>query len=202
MRLFRVIAPLAVLVLAGCVKPVQVLQPISAAVRSGPTMVADVDVTVSALAAQAMQKFEEKALEKRTAAGLAPVAADAEPAAGTNKDHYSTLPFAQMFELVVRDVTRAKGLNSGRPLKLAIEIDTLKTANAAMAILAASNDQLAGSVKIQDATSGEQLGEFYVDVINGHSGLLGLAMRGGGVREELAEEFALHISRQLSGKSK
>ena len=31
-----------------------------------------------------------------------------------------------------------------------------------------------------------------------HGGLLGLAMRGGGIREKLAEEFALHISRQIT----
>jgi hypothetical protein len=202
MKKLMVIAPVLALLLAGCVKPVEVLQPVSAALQSGPKMISEVDVKLSSTAAAAMTKFEDKAREKRAAAGLPPIA-DGQDVAGTvDKAQYATLPFGEMFERVVTDVTREKGLSSGRPLKLAVEIDTLKTANAGMALLAGSNDQLAGSVKVHDAASGETLGEFYVDVINSHSGLLGLAMRGGGVREELAEEFALHISRQLNGKGK
>ena len=193
-------APVAALLFAACVKPVEVLQPIPAALQNA-SMVSDVEVTLSPLATEAMAKFEEKARQKRAEAGLAAVDAAAEPAAA-KRDEYATLPFAQMFELVVKDVTRDAGLTSGRPLKLAVEMDTLKTANAGMALLAGSSDQLAGKVSLHDPQSGEKLGEFYVDVINSHSGLLGLAMRGGGIREELAEEFALHISRQLKGKKK
>ena len=202
MKFLRVIAPAAALLVVACVKPVQVVQPLSASMQNSPSMVAEVDVRLNPLASEAMAKFEDKAREKRLAAGLAPLDAASEPADGTKREEYATLPFAQMFELVVTDVTRDKGLNSGRPLRLAVEIDTLKTANAGMALLAGSNDQLAGTVKVHDAQSDEMLGEFYVDVINSHSGLLGLAMRGGGIREELAEEFALHISRQLTGKGK
>lgn len=109
-------------------------------------------------------------------------------------------PSSKMLEFVVKDTTREWGLNSGQPLKLAVEIDTLKTANAAMAMLAASSDQLSGTVTVMDAATSAKVGEFYVDVINSHGGLLGLAMRGGGIREKLAEEFALHISRQLTGR--
>ena len=71
-----------------------------------------------------------------------------------------------------------------------------------MMLLAGSNDQLAGSVELSDAATGEKLGQFYVDVINSHSGLLGMALRGGGVREKLAQEFANHIARQLTKKAK
>lgn len=38
-------------------------------------------------------------------------------------------------------------------------------------------------------------------VVNGHSGLAGLAMRGGGIREKLAEEFALEGARILTGST-
>jgi hypothetical protein len=200
MKAFRVIAPALALLLAACVKPVQVVQPLSASLQSAPKMVSDVDVTLSSTAQAVMIPFENKAREKRAAAGLAPIEAGVELTGDVKRDEYATLPFAQMFERVVRDVTRERGLTSGRPLRLAVEIDTLKTANAGMTLLAGSSDQLAGTVKIHDAASGEALGQFYVDVINSHSGLLGLAMRGGGIREELAEEFALHISRQLNGK--
>jgi hypothetical protein len=165
-------------------------------------MVDEVDVRLSSLAADRMAKFEENAREKRVAAGLAPVDPTAEPADGTPRDEWSTLPFAQMMELMVKDVTRDRGLTSGRPLRISVEIDTLKTANAGMVMLAGSSDQLAGTVQVLDGVSGEKLGEYYIDVINSHSGLLGLAMRGGGVREKLAGEFAGHIAKQLASKKK
>lgn len=202
MKIFRAAALVAALALAACgPKPVDVIQPVSASIRNA-SMVDEVDVRLSPLAADLMAKFDAKAQEKRVAAGLTPVAPTAEPADGTSRDEWSTLPFAQMLELMVKDVTRDRGLTSGRPLRLDVEIDTLKTANAGMTILAGSSDQLAGSVRVLDAASGEKLGEYYIDVINTHSGLLGLALRGGGVREKLAGEFAGHIARQLSAKKK
>lgn len=200
MNIFRAAALCAALMLAACgPKPVDVIQPVSESIRNA-AMVDQVDVRLSSLAADRMAKFEENAREKRAAAGLAPVDPAADPAAGTPRDEWSTLPFAQMMELMVKDVTRDRGLTSGRPLRISIEIDTLKTANAGMVMLAGSSDQLAGTVQVLDGVSGEKLGEYYVDVINSHSGLLGLAMRGGGVREKLANEFAGHIARQLTTK--
>lgn len=196
MKWFKSTAPVAALLVVACSSgPVRVLQPVSTAIQ-GNSHVAEVAVTLSPLAQSTMVPFEDKARQERQEAGLAPV-----PAEGLSerppRDQYRTLPFAEMFELVVQDVTREAGLVAGRPVRLAVEVDTLKTANAAMAILAASSDQLAGTVTVLDAATGERLGEFYVDVINGHSGLLGLAMRGSGVRESLSEEFAVHITRQL-----
>lgn len=202
MKMLRIAALAAALMLSACgPKAVDVIKPVPASLRNA-SVVQDVTVTLSPLAAELMEKFEAKAREKRADAGLAPVDASAELSVKPPRDEYATLPFAQMLELMVKDVTRARGLNSGQPLRVAVEIDTLKTANAGMAILAGSSDQLAGTVKILNAGTGQQLGEFYIDVINSHSGLLGLAMRGGGVREKLADEFAGHIAKQLSGKSK
>lgn len=202
MRKIRAVAIAAALLLSACApKAVDVLMPVPASVRNA-SMVTDLDVKLSPLAAELMEKFEAKARGKRAEAGLPPVDPAVEPAVAPSRDEYSTLPFNQMLELMVKDITRKRGLDSGRPLRLAVEIDTLKTADAGMTILAGSSDQLAGSVAVLDAQSGQKLGEFYIDVINTHSGLLGLAMRGGGIREELAEEFAIHIARQLTGKSK
>lgn len=199
MKIAKLAVPAALLLLAACApSPVRVIQPVSAEVR-GASHVADVTVEISPLAIEQMERFEAKAREKREEAGLPPVPAEG-LASRPPRDEYATLPFAQMMELVVQDVTREHGLVGGRALRVEIEIDTLKTANAGMAILAGSNDQLAGTVRVVDAQSGQRLGEFYVDVINSHSGLLGLAMRGGGIREKLAEEFSLHIARQLRAR--
>ncbi len=181
-------------------KPVKIVHPVAESIRNA-SMISDVEVTLSPLAQELMDKFEAKAAEKRAEAGL-PAADPSAELSSAPHDQYDTLPFAQMFELVVKDVARERGLTTGRPLRVNVEIDTLKTANAGMAILAGSSDQLAGQVTILDAQSGDRLGEFYVDVINSHSGLLGLAMRGGGIREQLANEFAGHIAKQLTGKRK
>jgi hypothetical protein len=192
----------ALLVLSACgPKPVKIVHPVAESIR-GASMVSDVEVTLSSIAPERMEKAEAEAARKRSEAGLPPVDASAEAATGSPRDQYDTLPLAQMFELVVKDAAQEAGLTTGRPLRIKIELDTLKFANAGMAILAGSSDQLAGQVQIVDAQSGERLGEFYVDVINAHSGLLGLAMRGSGVREKLANEFAGHIVKQLRGKGK
>jgi hypothetical protein len=202
MKIFRAAMLGAAIFVAACApKPVQIVHPVPASIRNA-SMISDVEVTLSPIAQRIMDKFEEKASEKRASAGLPPVDPSVEPAAGTPQEQYDTLPFAQMFELVVKEVARDKGLDHGRALRVKVEIDTLKTANAGMTILAGSSDQLAGQVQIFDAGNGEALGEFYVDVINAHSGLLGLALRGGGVREKLANEFAGHIVKQLTTKGK
>jgi len=202
MKAFRLAALAAALLVAACApKAVEVVQPIPAAVR-GHAQVAAVSVNLSPLARDLMQKFDQKAAEKRADAKLAPVDPNAPLAGKPPRDEYATLPFAQMFPLMVQDVARERGLTDGRPVRIDVEIDTLKTANAGMALLAASSDQLAGQVTVRDAQSGDKIGQFYVDVINSHSGLLGLALRGGGVREKLADEFAKHIADQLKGKKK
>lgn len=201
MRFMQVAALAAFMALSACAaKPVTIVSPVAPSLRNA-SMISDVEVTLSPLARTLMDKFEAKAAEKRANAGL-PAANPSAELTGASPEHYDTLPFAQMFELVVKDVARESGLLTGRPLRVQVEIDTLKTADAGMTILAGSSDQLAGQVSLLDARTGEKLGDFYVDVINAHSGLMGLALRGGGVREKLAHEFAGHIAKQLTGKGK
>ena len=202
MKTLRLAALAAAFLVAACgAKPVEILQPVPPSLRNA-AMIQTVDVRLSPLAADRMEKFEAKAREKRAEAGLPPVDTAATLGTAAPPDEYATLPFARMFELVVMDAAREKGLTTGRAVKLDVEIDTLKTANSGMMLLAGSNDQLAGSVELTDAATGEKLGQFYVDVINSHSGLLGMALRGGGVREKLAQEFANHIAKQLTKKAK
>ena len=109
------------------------------------------------------------------------------------------LPFARLFDKAVKEATRARGLETGRPLLVTIEMDVLRIPDVAMAVLGRS-DRLAGQVRVEDARSGERLALFYVTVDKPHSGLIGLAMRGGGVREKLVREFAAHIAEQLAAR--
>lgn len=161
----------------------------------GHATVAATTVVIGETAQQNFEKLEAKAANKNSAM---PVASGA-PEARVATDRYATLPFAKMLPLVVEDVTREWGLTSGRPIKLVVTIDSIKTANAGMAMLLGSNDELAGTVVVADAVSGDKLGEIYVDVLNTSAGLLGLAIRGAGVREKLATAFAGQIAVQLSG---
>lgn len=161
-----------------------------------------VEIIIGDTAARKMAELEAKAGEKRTEAGLAAFAADA----GTPpRDQYETLPFSAMMPFVMRDVTRKWGLTperGGKPVNLRITVESIKTANAGMAMLVGSSDELSGEVVVLDPATQQQIGDFYVQVVNSHSGLAGLAMRGAGVREKLAEEFALESSRILTGSTK
>lgn len=182
-------------------KAVRVIQPVDLSITAA-SQIADVEVSITPATKQAFDTLEKKAAEKRAEAGL-PAFDPSQPLnQRPSANEYPTLPITQMMPLVVQDVTKEKGLGSGRPLKLKIELDTLKTANAGMAVLIGSSDQLAGTVAVFDVESGRKVGEFYVDVLNTRSGLFGLAARGSGVREKLAAEFSQHIAKQLLGASK
>jgi tRNA U54 and U55 pseudouridine synthase Pus10 len=111
----------------------------------------------------------------------------------------AALPFARLFDKAVKEATRARGLGSGRPLLVTVEMDALRIPDAAMAVLGRS-DRLAGQVRVADARTGERLALFYVTVDKEHSGLIGLAVRGGGVREKLVREFAAHVADQLAAQ--
>lgn len=160
-----------------------------------------VEVIVADTATKKMGELESKASEKRVEAGLAPFVADAD----APRDQYATLPFSTMMPMVMRDVTRKWGLTperGGKPVNLRITVENIKTANAGMALLLSSSDELSGEVVVLDPSSQQQIGNFYVQVVNRHGGLAGLAMRGAGVREKLVEEFALESSRILTGSTK
>lgn len=201
MKLYALLA-LALLAGAAEAKSRKVVEPLEPSIVAA-NQIAGVEVVVSPTATETFNKLEAIAVQKRQAANLAAIdpAAPHDPAAPRPaRDVYATLPFSQMLPLVMEDVTREWGLTSGRPVKLKVTVDTLKMANPGMAILLGSSDQLAGMVEVQDAADGKPLGSFYIDVINSHGGLAGLAMRGSGVRESLAEEFALESSRVLTGR--
>jgi len=163
-----------------------------------------VEVIVADTAQEKMAKLEEKAGEKRAEAKLAAYTPATDGAAPPH-EQYATIPFTAMMPFVMRDVTRKWGLTperGGKPVNLRITIENIKTANAGMALLMGSSDELSGEVIVLDPATQQQIGNFYVQVINSHGGLAGLAMRGGGIREKLAEEFALESSRILTGSTK
>lgn len=176
-------------------KQYTVMEPLPAAVVANLNVSA-VEVTLGADAALAMAAHDAKAETKRVAAKLP----TPDAAAPLDRDHYETVPFTRMFPLVMTDVTRAWGLTGGRPVKLLVSIDQFKTANAGAAMLLGSRDILSGMVEVQDAADGSKLGRFMVKVVNGHAGLGGMMLRGGGVREKMTEEFALESSRVLAGR--
>jgi len=199
----RALTPISIVAIAiatpVAAKQAKIVDPLPSSII-GNVHIAAVDIVAEGKAKDALAHFDAKAAQKHvTDAGVSTVTTDARP----DKSTYDALPFAQMLPLVMEDVTREWGLTSGRPIKLTVTLDTLKTANAAAAWLISSNDALAALVEVADYETGEKLGSFYVDVVNAHAGLLGLAIRGSGIREKLAEEFALESSRILTGhKSK
>jgi uncharacterized coiled-coil protein SlyX len=166
--------------------------------------VAAVTVTIADSAREKFDKIEEKALAKRAEAGLPPYDPANPSAVQPAADTYDTLPFSAMLPLVMRDVTREWGLDEskGKAVDLKITIETIRTANAAVAMLIGSADELAGLIDVVDPATGANIGSFYVHVLNAHSGWGGMLIRGGGIRERLAEEFALESARVLTGSTK
>jgi hypothetical protein len=110
---------------------------------------------------------------------------------------YPGMPFARLLPQMIRDAALQRGMKEGRALTLTIELDHLNVPGAGGALLG-RHDRLAGQVRIEDSRTGQALGSFYVDVDRHYPGLLGLAIRGGGVRERLASAFARHILDQIA----
>lgn len=166
----------------------------------GAVTVVDTTVTIDEKAKANADKLDDIAAQKRVAAKLPPIDGSAPLPPRPAATEYSTLPLTQMLPLEVEDVTKAWHLTSGRPVRLAITITAVKTADVGMAMLLGSADTLDGMVDVVDPVSGAKLGKFRALVYNYRAGMLGLAVRGTGVREKLAEAFADEISRQLSGQ--
>jgi hypothetical protein len=161
--------------LAGCaVAPVETMEAGSEVLRE-PAYVDSVELALSA-AARATIRESDRKLHGEGDAGI---------------------PLAQLFDKDVKEATRARGFETGRPLRVTIELDVLRIPDVAMAVLGRS-DRLAGQVRVEDARTGDRLALFYVTEDKAHSGLIGLAMRGGGVREKLVRGFAAHIAEQLA----
>ncbi|MBV2150633.1 hypothetical protein KRZ98_20730 [Sphingobium sp. AS12] len=178
------------------------IQPLALAAGQ-PLRITGMDVVFAPGILEELAESDAKAANKRAAAGLPPLDPTSYPTGPQDGAAYATLPFKQMFPLVIRDVTRDWKLDNGTPVTLRITLDRLKTADAAMAILVAwSSDMLEGTVDVLDAANGASLGSFRVEVKNTHGGWGGMLIRGGGIREKLAEEFGLEVSRYIAGRKK
>lgn len=183
-------------------RQVKPIQPLSLAAGQ-PVRITGMDLNFAPQILAELGESDAKAARKRGEAGLPPLDPASYPTGPLDGARYATMPFKQMFPLVIRDVTRDWRLDSGTPVILRITLDRLQTANAAMAILVAgSSDILEGNVDVIDATHGGPLGSFRVEVQNSHGGWGGMLIRGGGIREKLAEEFGLELSRHIAGRKK
>lgn len=112
-------------------------------------------------------------------------------------DTVASQPFKTVFAEIAKDALEERDSSDSIYADIEIEVDNLKFVNPMAAILISDTDQLSGSVKVIDPKTKELLSEFYVDVLKGTGGLLGLAVRGGGVREKLAAQFAEYIGDDL-----
>ena len=182
-------------------RQVQAVQPLTLA-KGQPVKIIGMDLEFAPEMLAELSESDAKAAGKRASAGLAPLDPNSYPVGPQDGAAYATMPFKQMFPLVMRDVSREWGLDRGVPIRLHIRLDKLQTANAALAVMVGSSDILQGGVNVMDATSGASIGFFRVEVRNSHGGWGGLLIRGGGIREKLAEEFGLELARYIAGGKK
>jgi hypothetical protein len=188
---FLILAAAFLLPLAACTRNAEEVLPISASIKAA-SQVVSIEIVLRPPARRAIAPLDERIRARRNSTATM---ADTRP----SPSDYDKLEFERLMVFVVEDTTRAWGLNSGRAVKLLIEIDEVRTPNAAAAFIG-RQDRLAGSVFVRDKATGEPLGQLYVDISSRHSGLMGLVLRGTGVREQLAEAFAAQIADALGGR--
>jgi hypothetical protein len=164
------------LLVSACAHPaVETMQPMASALHGG-AYVYSVDLSLATAARAAASASDDK---------LKP-----------GREGYAGMKFAPMLVQAVKDAAAARGLREGRALTIDIELDRLSVPGVAGAFVG-GRDRLAGQVNVVDARSGAKLASFYVDVDRRSPGLIGVALRGGGVREKLAAAFARHVADQL-----
>ncbi len=166
------------MLLAGCMQRSEEVLPVSAAIR-GASRVDEVRLDVRPSARAAVAALDERAAKQGEGA--------------------AALPLADLLSRTVVDTGRAWGLSSGQPLRLIVELDDLRVAGTGSALVGGA-DRMAGSVFIRHAETGAALGQLYVDIDKRNAGFIALALRGGGIREQLAQAFAAEIARHLSGR--
>jgi len=164
------------LLLTGCAGSTENVLPVSPSIR-GASFVRESEIIVRRNAVATVAASDEKS------------------SSGTG----GPPPFAEMLSEAIKRVTLASGLSSGRALKLIVEVDSLRAPPAGAAFFGA-DDELAGSVFIRDANNGAELGQLYLKVGRVNGGLASVIIRGGGVREQLAEAFARRIAEALGGR--
>lgn len=179
LRLSQLPALLLLLLACACTSHTDEVLPLSRSII-GVSQVQTVELVVQPTARASVAAHDERASRN------------------TASDGFAAAPLSELLPGMIFEATRKLGLASGRELKLLIEIDELKTANAGAAMFG-KEDRLAGTVFVRNAATDEALGQLYVDVNARTSGLIGLATRGG-VRERIAEAFATRVARALSGR--
>jgi hypothetical protein len=168
--------------LSACVTPTNVVKPLSEE-NSGTINVQSVVVTYSDFSKSTIIAADEELHAQGIEEGKA------------GSEDY--LPLKEVVTEIVEEQLELRDTDQDQLAVVEIEIDNFKLAHRGLIFLTGDTDQLVGTVRVYDAKSKEILTELYVDVLNGHSGLLGIAIRGGDVREQLSAKFANIIGDEL-----
>lgn len=112
---------------------------------------------------------------------------------------------AQLSEVLAREISarvpQLADSASARKVRVDIEILAYREPNAALAIVLGDTSQIIGNVKVLDFDSGAVLGDYYIEVIEGAGGLIGLAAADtteNGLGREFVEQFVKHLTEDAS----
>ncbi|MCR9214407.1 MAG: hypothetical protein NXI13_11875 [Proteobacteria bacterium] len=181
--MLRLISAVSLLfTLAACVNPTNVVKPLSEQ-DIGVRNIQNVTVTYSEIGKPILIAADEE---------LA-----VEGAEDGKEGEIEYLPLKEALTEIVKERLEIRDTDQELYADVEIEIDNFKLANRGLVWLIGDTDQLVGTVRVYDPKTKELLTELYVDVLKGNAGLLGIAIRGGRVREQLSLEFADIIGDEL-----
>lgn len=178
----------AALLLAACGSgPVKVMDPLTTDEAPGKVRIGTIEVSYSELGREKINEDDAERIE--------------------DDDRYdngeikpTSLPLHELLKRALHKEFMDRGIAGDTPVNIFVSVDTMQYQNGIATILIGSSDQMSAAVNVKHAETDEVLADFYVDLIRGNAGLLGLAIRGAGIREDFSEDFAEYVADQLYGE--
>lgn len=179
---------IAALTLAACGSgPVKVIDPLTAEEAPGKVALGTIEVSYSELGREKINEDDAERIE--------------------DDDRYdngevkpTSMPLHELLKRDLYNEIMKRGIAGDTPVNISVSVDTMQYQNGIATILVGSSDQMSAAVTVTHAETNAVLADFYVDLVRGNAGLLGLAIRGAGIRENFSEDFAEYVADQLYGE--
>lgn len=111
-----------------------------------------------------------------------------------------TMPFAEMFSVVLDRTLQEARHTSGTKVNLNITLDEVKVLNISDVLTGSRTERMSGLVEVEDNATRTPLAMFFVKIIKPFAGLAVMAARGESASEGLVRRFAQQVSVALAAR--